>query len=93
MVHRIFQWNCHRLKASHNELLLLLIDLSSDIASLQETFLKQDDKKEKNYQIYNHTYESGPKAPGTSILIKNSIPQIQFNITTNLQAIVVTETA
>ena len=44
MVHRILQWNCHRLKANHNKSLLLLTDLCLDIVSLQEIFLKHDDK-------------------------------------------------
>ena len=44
----MFQWNCYRLKANHNKLLLLLTDLCPDIVSLQEIFLKQDNKmKEK----------------------------------------------
>ena len=94
MANRILQWNCRGLKANFNELLLLLTSLCPAIVCLQETFLKTEDKINlKGYTMYDYIHQAGDRASGgSSIIINNSIPQIQIPLNTNLQAIAVKTT-
>ena len=39
----IIQWNCRGLKASYNEILILMSLFSPSVICLQETFLEQSD--------------------------------------------------
>ena len=91
MNHKIIQYNCRWIKASRNELLLLLTNLQLTIISHQEMFIKANDNINiKSYESYNHIHDTGHNASGgVSILIRNDIPQSKINLNTGLQAIAI----
>ena len=65
MNHRIIQWNCHRIKANRNKLLLSLTGLLSAIIRLQETFHKANDNiKLNDHKTYNYINDTGHMASG-----------------------------
>ena len=94
MTNELIQWNCRGLKANFNELLLLLTGLCPSIICLQETFLKPNSNLDiRDYTMYNHIHQAGDRASGgSSVIINNSVPQIQIPLNTNLQAIAVKAT-
>ena len=94
MAHKIIQWNCRGLKPNINELHLQIATLCPALLCLQETFLKQNDNINiKNYEQYNYTHDTGNRASGgTSILIRNDIPQSKINLDTKLQTIAIKAT-
>ena len=57
---------------------------------LQETFLKENNNlKTLNYEQYHYIHNTGHQTNrGTSILVRNDIPQSQFLIKSKLQAVV-----
>ena len=85
----IIQWNCRGVKTNFNELLILISLLNPAIICLQETFLQNNSNlKTTNYEQYNYIHDAGSRANGgTSIFIRNNIPQSKLNIQTNLQAV------
>ena len=87
--HNIMQWNCHGIKPNFNELLILISLLNPATICLQETFLKENhDLKTVNYKQYHYIHNTGHRANGgTSILVRNDIPQSQFPIKSKLQAV------
>lgn len=84
----IIQWNCRGIKPNYNELLILISLFNPAIICLQETFLKNNNLKTTNYEQYHYIHNTGSRANGgTSILVRNDIPQSKLNVQTNLQAI------
>ena len=86
MVLKILQRICNGLKAIHNELLLLLTNLCSNIVTLS---LKKTVKKKKIRYIIIHMNHVEKRREE---LIRNSISQSQISITTNLYAVAVRAT-
>ena len=91
MANKLIQWNCRGLKANFNELLLLLTGLRPSVICFEETFLKPSDNLDiRGYTLYNLIHQAGDKASGgSSIILDNSIPQSQIQLSTNLQAVAV----
>ena len=89
----IVQWNCRGLRNNFEELIKLISDHNSIAVCLQETFLKPNESPTiRGYTAY-HKVEDGERAAGgSSVLIKNSIPQKQIPLNTQLQAIAVSIT-
>ena len=87
--HNIIQWNCHGIKPNFNELLILISLLNPATICLQETFLKENPNlKTLNYKQYHYIHNTGHWVNGgTSILVRNDIPQSQFPIKSKLQAV------
>ena len=87
--HNIIQWNCRGIKPNFNELLILISLLNPATICLQETFLKENHNlKTLNYEQYHYIHYTGHWANGgTSILVRNDIPQSQFPIKSKLQAV------
>ena len=85
----IIQWNCRGIKPNYNELLILISLLNPATICLQETFLKENyNLKTLNYEQYHYIHNTGHRANGgTSILVRNDIPQSQFPIKSKLQAV------
>ena len=77
------------MKPNFNELLILISLFNPAIICLQETFLQDNNNfKTPNYEQYHYIHNAGLRANGgTSILVRNDIPQSNFPIKTNLQAI------
>ena len=94
MTNKILQWNIRGIKANLNELILLIAGICPAIICLQETFLKENNTTNiKHYTFYNYINKDTDRASGgTSILVKNEIPQRPITINTNLQAIAVSVT-
>lgn len=86
---QIIQWNCRGIRSNYNELLILISLFNPAIVCLQETFLQNNNHfKTPNYEQYNYFHNTGLRANGgTSILVRNNIPQSNFSVKTNLQAI------
>ena len=82
------------MKANKNELLQLITDLNPAVICLQETFLKHNNKINiREYQQFNYIKDTGLQASGgTSILVRNDIPQSQIHLKTDLQTIAVKAT-
>ena len=82
------------MKANKNELLQLITDLNPAVICLQETFLKHNNKINiGEYQQFNYIKDTGLRASGgTSILVRNDIPQSQIHLKTDLQTIAVKAT-
>ena len=87
----IAQWNCRGLRNNFEELVKLIEDNKTIAACLQETFLKADNNYSvKGFKSYNKIGGTGERAAGgSSILIKESIPQKEIPLNTNLQAVAV----
>ena len=90
----IIQWNCRGLKANFNEILILMSLFSPSVICLQETFLKQSDSISfRDFNMFNYICPDGQKASGgTSIMVKSNVPNSQFDLNTNLQAVAVNVT-
>ena len=90
----IIQWNCRGLGANYNEILILMSLFSLSVICLQETFLKQSDNISfRDFNMFNYICPDGQRASGgTSIMVKSSVPHSQFDLNTNLQAVVVNVT-
>ena len=89
----ILQWNCRGLRNNFEELIKLISDNNIIVACLQETFLKSNDTCNiRGYTAYHKIGDGEKAAGGSSVLIKNSIPQKQIPLNTNLQAIAVSIT-
>ena len=73
----ILQWNIRGLKQNHTSGLQPLIsNQNPDIISLQETKLPNNDFKIKNYESYHYVHKKSLiAAGGTSLFIKNNLPQ------------------
>ena len=86
---KILQWNCRGIKPNLNELLILISLLNPAVICLQETFLQDENVfRTPNYEQYHYIHNAGLRANGgTSILIRKDIPQSNFPIQTNIQAI------
>ena len=91
----ILQWNIRGLNHNYSSgLNPLLITHNPDIISLQETKLPNNDFQIKNYQPYHHiNQKSLIAAGGTSLFIKNNLPQKEIKINSNLQVIAARVTA
>ena len=72
-----------------NELFILISLINPATICLQETFLKENHNlKTLNYEQYHYLHNTGHRANGgTSILVRNDIPQSQFPIKSKLQAV------
>ena len=90
----IIQWNCRGLKATYNEILILMSLFSPSVIFLQETFLKQSDNINfREFNMFSYICPDGQRASGgTSVMVTSSVPHSQFDLNTNLQAVVVTVT-
>ena len=87
------QWNCRGLRNNFEELKKLIADNNSIAACLQETFLKTNDNPIiRGYTGYHKVVDGERASGGSSIFIKNSIPQKQVPLNTQLQAIAVSIT-
>ena len=83
----ILQWNCRGLKSNLHELQVLIQQNNPLIISLQETFQNQSKEiKLKHYTGYHKYARYSNEKPhgGTSMYIKNSIPQREIDLITNL---------
>ena len=87
----IIQWNCRCLRANYNEILILM---SPSVICLKETFLKQSDNITfRDFNMFNHICPDGQRVSGgTSIMVKSSVRNSQFDLNTNLQAVAVNVT-
>ena len=87
----ILQWNIRGLSHNYTTGLQPLINSKNpDIISLQETKLADKKFKIKNYTPYHFVNErSLIAAGGTSLFVKNSIPQKEIIIDTEIQCIAV----
>ena len=85
----ILQWNIRGLKQNHTSGLQPLINNQNpDIISLQETKLPNKDFKIKNYESYHYIHKKSLiAAGGTSLFIKNNLPQKEIIINSELQVI------
>ena len=83
------QWNCCGIKPNFNELLILISLFNPATICLQETSLKENHNlKTLNYEQYHYIHNTGHRANGgTSILVRNDIPQSQFPIKSKLRAV------
>ena len=86
---KIIQCNCRGIKPNFNELFILISLLNPATICLQETFLKENNNlKTLNYKQYHYIHNTGHWANGgTSILVRNEIPQSQLPIKSKLQAL------
>jgi len=86
------QWNIHSLQASREELDMLLSHIQPSVISLQETFLKGNKMITfKGYSSF-HSFASeinGTPHGGSAILVNLSLPHIQLNLHTSLQAVAI----
>ena len=82
------------MKANKNELLWFITGLNPAVICLQETFLKHNNKINiRDYQQFSYIKDTGFRASGgTSILVRNDIPQSQIHLKTDLQTIAVKAT-
>ena len=87
----ILQWNIRGLIRNYTPGLQPLINtLNPTIISLQETKLANNNFKINNYTAYNHINKNTLiAAGGTSLFIKNHIPQKEITINSKLQCIAV----
>ena len=86
----IISWNCRGIKTNFNKVKLLVKQESPVAICLQETFLKEDDRLPiiKNYNGYhNFSACANDKATGgTSIYVRNDVPQSEIKLDTQLDA-------
>ena len=87
----IIQWNCRGFEANRQELDMLVQKYNPYIICLQETLIKGDNKLSfkyyKNYDKAGTIDAEGRYHGGVAVLVKESIPQSDIKLTTNLQAI------
>jgi exonuclease III/ribonuclease HI len=85
----IIQWNMRGFRANFLELKTLAQKYRPKIISLQEIFLKENDKSSmRGYQGYHVSSLSADGRPigGTAILIENSVSHQRISLSTTLQA-------
>ena len=87
----ILQWNIRGLSHNYTPGLQPLINTENpDIISLQETKLANDEFKINNYKSYHFINKNSLiAAGGTSLFIKNNIPQKEITINSELQVLAV----
>ena len=89
-IKKIITWNCESLPAKKQELDILIKDQNPIAICLQDTRLTKE--SEELYRIHGYTpyFKSvNTAASGVAIYVKNTIPQSQVTILTNLQALAV----
>ena len=87
----ILQWNIRGLNQNYTSgLQPLLANHNPDIVSIQETKLANEKFNVRNYEPYHHiNKKSLIAAGGTSLYIRNGLPQKEIKLQTTLQAVAV----
>ena len=90
----IITWNCEGLHSKEEQLSGSLIPLFNPVAILlQDTRLTKERQADYKFEGYTPYFKSiDSRASGVAIFVKNSIPQSEIEITTNLQAVAVRTT-
>ena len=86
----IVQWNCRGLSANRQEFELLVQKYDAPIICLQETLLKNDKMSLKGYTPYHEigTVDNMGRAHGgTSIFVKDNLPQSEVTLNTGFQTV------
>ena len=82
----ILQWNAEGVYKKKIALTEKLHKENIDVACLQETHLKENQRfTMRGYQVFRHDREGRAKG-GVAILVKNTIPAHEFTVSTNNQA-------
>ena len=82
----ILQWNAEGVYKKKIALTEKLHKENIDVACLQETHLKENQRfTMRGYQVFRHDREGRAKG-GVAILVKNTIPVHEFTVSTNNQA-------
>ena len=87
----ILQWNIRGLNQNYTSgLQPLLANHNPDIVSIQETKLANEKFNIRNYEQYHHiNKKSLIAAGGTSLYVRNGLPQKEIKLQTTLQAVAV----
>ena len=91
----ILQWNVRGLVGKFPAFQAIFADKKPAVAALQEThFYDSDNNKFKiqGYSWYRHNVSATVRKGGTAILIENSIPHTQVQLTTSLDCVAVSLT-
>ena len=88
--YKILIWNCESLHSKKQEVDILIAKHNPAVVCLQDTRLTSDRESFYKFPGYTPYFKSiGSNASGVAILVKNTIPQSQISISTNLQALAV----
>ena len=91
MTNHILQWNCRSVKASYEELNLLINEKKPVAVSLQDTFLKDSDKFTLKYHscYYKHCSDGDRASGGVAVIVNNNVPHHAVKLDSALQAVAV----
>ena len=91
----ILQWNTRGLVGKFPAFQAIFADKKPAVAALQETHFNDSDNnkfKIQGYSWYRHNVSATVRKGGTAILIENSIPHTQVQLTTSLDCVAVSLT-
>ena len=85
----IMQWNCRGIYSNYEELQHLLDNFQPACICLQELILRQrDPPKPSGYRVYTSPRQNMGRG-GAAILAKNTLPAIEIDIQSELQAVAI----
>ena len=85
------QWNCRSIKATFEELNLLINEKKPVAVCLQETFLKDTDNFNLKYHscYFKHFTGNEQASAGVAVIVNNSVPHHSVKLDSTLQAVAV----
>jgi exonuclease III len=89
---KILQWNMNGFNKKYEEITILIQDHNPDIICIQETNFKNDNISNlPNYDGYSkNRLDSIMASGGVAIYVNTNYPSSQLNLSTDIEAIVVT---